>query len=130
MGVESLNKRIVMSMTPAKDATEQSLTVSTNSVKRSLFGQVDHEEVMTFFEDQLAKMYADNMQRWNFDFVNEQPIRGSFSWEKVASADILRDKTSTHNNVTQPKISCKSSTITSHWAKCKKIDRRTAFTSM
>lgn len=132
MGAENLNKRIVMleSMTPAKNATEQSLTVAPNSVKRSLFGRVDHQEVMAFFEEQLAQMYADNMQRWNFDFINEQPIRGgSFSWEKVASADVLKDKTST-NNVTKVKTSSKSSTITSHWTKCKKIDRRTTFTSM
>lgn len=101
-------------------------------VKRSLFGRVDHEEVMAFLEDQLQKIQNENIRRWNFDFIKEQPIKGgSFVWEKMASADILKEKAPNNNNVTKINISSNSSTLlTSHFSKCKKIKSRNTFTSM
>ncbi|XP_050432513.1 uncharacterized protein LOC126840667 [Adelges cooleyi] len=58
------------------------------SVKRVLFGPpADRSETRAWLERQLHSSTAANSRSWNFDFVNERPMRDSpadrYAWERV-----------------------------------------------
>lgn len=56
------------------------------TVRRNLFGPVDHEENLRFVHAELAKMAEADARRWNFDFARERPLAGRFAWERPARA--------------------------------------------
>ncbi|XP_014663915.1 PREDICTED: cyclin-dependent kinase inhibitor 1-like [Priapulus caudatus] len=53
------------------------------SVRRMLFGPVNHEETKKGLQKEMAKICDADRQRWNFDFARETPLPGSFAWERV-----------------------------------------------
>ncbi|XP_050542285.1 uncharacterized protein LOC126906072 [Daktulosphaira vitifoliae] len=58
------------------------------SVKRVLFGPpADRSETRAWLERQLQSAAAANSRSWNFDFVNERPMRDSpadrYAWERI-----------------------------------------------
>lgn len=87
MGVDILSEQVTVSGCISSEyrnwPNENIITINSNSVKRSLFGPVDHEEAMSFFQKEFAKMEQEKMRQWNFDFVNGKPLRGPYKWEKV-----------------------------------------------
>lgn len=58
-------------------------------VKRSLFGKVDDEECKKFFDKQMDAIHEKVSKKWNFDFVNDQPLQsGPFEWTPVQSETV------------------------------------------
>ena len=49
-------------------------------VKRVLFGPPDHEANRRFVEEELAKGQREMSERYNFDFINGQPLEGRYLW--------------------------------------------------
>ena len=54
-----------------------------SSVRKALFGPVDHDEIKKDLDQQMAILKAADRSRWNFDFSGESPLPGRFDWEKV-----------------------------------------------
>lgn len=55
------------------------------SVCKSLFGPVDHEQLRRDLKLRLKEMVEQDRRRWNFDFQGETPLSGRFQWEQVPS---------------------------------------------
>lgn len=53
------------------------------SVRRSLFGPVDHEQLRRELRQRLKEMSEQDSRRWNFDFQTDTPLAGRFQWEEV-----------------------------------------------
>lgn len=53
------------------------------SVCRSLFGPVDHEQLRRDLKLRLGEIMDQDRRRWNFDFQTETPLHGRFQWEEV-----------------------------------------------
>ncbi|XP_069801635.1 cyclin-dependent kinase inhibitor 1 [Dendropsophus ebraccatus] len=52
-------------------------------VRRSLFGEVDHEQLKKDYEAAMSSTLEEAKRTWNFDFVNETPLKGDYVWERV-----------------------------------------------
>ncbi|CAN9506644.1 unnamed protein product [Ophioblennius macclurei] len=64
------------------------------SVRRNLFGPVDHDQLRRDLKLQLREMMEQDSRRWNFDFESETPLPGRFQWEETpadCSADFYRE---------------------------------------
>ncbi|XP_076012186.1 cyclin dependent kinase inhibitor 1Ca [Genypterus blacodes] len=55
------------------------------SVCRSLFGPVDHEQLSRDLTKRLREITEQDSRRWNFNFQAETPLLGRFEWEEVPS---------------------------------------------
>ena len=53
------------------------------SVKRCLFGPVDHKQNTEFLKKQLEMQYEEGRNKWNFDFKTMTPLSGKFQWMEV-----------------------------------------------
>lgn len=53
------------------------------SVCRSLFGPVDHEQLRRDLKLRLGEIMDQDRRRWNFDFQTETPLSGRFQWEEI-----------------------------------------------
>lgn len=54
-----------------------------NSVKRNLFGEVDHAKIRDDLNKQLALSLQEKKRHWNFDFEEFKPLDGRYKWERV-----------------------------------------------
>lgn len=57
-----------------------------NSVRRNIFGSVDHDEIRNFVDKELELQRQKDSQFWGFDFKNEIPLPGiknRFVWEAI-----------------------------------------------
>jgi len=57
-------------------------------VKRALFGPTDHEENLRFVRKELKKAKNEAASKWNFDFDNETPMEGRYSWKTVDTDEV------------------------------------------
>ena len=90
MGVDVLNS-INIKCVQSKSSSWSAITTPTAaSVKRSLFGVVDHAEAMSFFQQEFEKIEAEKKLAYNFDFRNEKPLSGPFKWESVTTNSSCR----------------------------------------
>ena len=55
-----------------------------SSVRRALFGPVDHEENKRFVQEQLQQSLRRASDKWNYDFERDRPREGRFVWEPAA----------------------------------------------
>ncbi|XP_022605239.1 cyclin-dependent kinase inhibitor 1B-like [Seriola dumerili] len=53
------------------------------SVCRSLFGPVDHEQLRRDLTLKLREMTEQDSRRWNFNFQADVPLLGRFEWEEM-----------------------------------------------
>lgn len=53
------------------------------SVCRSLFGPVDHDQLRRDLKLRLREITEQDSRRWNFNFQGETPLPGRFQWEEV-----------------------------------------------
>ncbi|KAM6950339.1 cyclin dependent kinase inhibitor 1Ca [Lycodopsis pacificus] len=53
------------------------------SVCRSLFGPVDHDQLHQDLTLKLREITEQDSRRWNFDFHTETPQSGRFQWEEI-----------------------------------------------
>ncbi|XP_019742115.1 cyclin dependent kinase inhibitor 1Ca [Hippocampus comes] len=53
------------------------------SVRRSLFGRVDHEQLHREMKLKFLEISQEDFRRWNFNFKTETPLPGRFEWEKI-----------------------------------------------
>lgn len=83
MGVDIVNRKITLTGCVPSETTVNAINRS--SVKRSLFGPVDHQEAMSFFQKEICKIQSEKSKQWNFDFINEKPLKGAYKWEKIPS---------------------------------------------
>ncbi|XP_075881730.1 cyclin dependent kinase inhibitor 1Ca isoform X2 [Nelusetta ayraudi] len=60
-----------------------STTHPSRSVRRSLFGPVDHEQLRRELRQRLKEMSEQDSRRWNFNFQADTPLDGRFQWEEV-----------------------------------------------
>lgn len=74
------------------------------SVCRSLFGPVDHEQLRRDLKLRLGEIVEQDRRRWNFDFQTETPLSGRFQWQEVPAtcADAL------YHDSTPPREGCAS----------------------
>lgn len=55
-----------------------------SSVRRSLFGEVDHDDCMNFLKKELDAIAESQKKKWNFDFSIEKPTDSTeFEWTPV-----------------------------------------------
>ena len=60
------------------------------SVRRSLFGKVNHEESMEFLKKEIKSIEESQKKRWNFDFKTEKPLEPyNYEWTPVKPNDII-----------------------------------------
>ena len=55
------------------------------TVKRSLFGPVDHQKSRMILKEQMRILDEKHNQRWNFDFSSDKPLSGRYEWTPVES---------------------------------------------
>lgn len=55
------------------------------SVCRSLFGPVDHDQLRRELKLKLKEISEQDSRRWNFNFQTETPLPGRFQWEEIPS---------------------------------------------
>ncbi|KAG7482070.1 cyclin-dependent kinase inhibitor 1B-like [Solea senegalensis] len=53
------------------------------SVCRSLFGPVDHDQLRRDLKQKLREMTEQDSRRWNFNFHTDTPLPGRFTWEEI-----------------------------------------------
>ena len=53
------------------------------SVRRSLFGPVDHEQLRQDLQQRMKEITEQDSRRWNFNFQTETPLPGRFQWEEI-----------------------------------------------
>ncbi|XP_076346931.1 uncharacterized protein LOC143245035 [Tachypleus tridentatus] len=75
----------------SSDSVGQCLVESSNmrrkNVRRRLFERVDHDETQHILQQELAILYTNDSQRWNFDFQKEKPLEGPWKWMEVKPND-------------------------------------------
>lgn len=59
--------------------------IELSSIRRDLFGPVDHEECKVYLERELERQQNLQTNYWEFDFVNEvpKPGRGRYVWKNI-----------------------------------------------
>ena len=63
---------------------------NTSSVRRSLFGPVDHEATQLMCRQECQKLIDEENNRWNFDFEKGTPLDGQYKWEELGStSDVI-----------------------------------------
>jgi len=75
------------------------------SVRRVLFGPpADPAETRAWLDRQLCAATAADSRSWNFDFVNERPLRDSpadrYAWERVCPPKRSREEPATADSTT------------------------------
>ena len=53
------------------------------SACRSLFGEIDHEEVRRDLNQEMDRIYTDDQERWNFNFREGTPLQGRYTWQEM-----------------------------------------------
>ncbi|KAG7242649.1 hypothetical protein INR49_020022 [Caranx melampygus] len=53
------------------------------SVCRSLFGPVDHDQLRRDLKLKLREIAEQDSRRWNFNFQTDMPLPGRFEWEEM-----------------------------------------------
>ncbi|XP_067455070.1 cyclin dependent kinase inhibitor 1Ca [Thunnus thynnus] len=53
------------------------------SVCRSLFGPVDHDQLRRDLKLKLKEITEQDSRRWNFNFQTDTPLPGRFQWEEI-----------------------------------------------
>lgn len=53
------------------------------SVRRCLFGPVDHEVVRNDLRREMKSQTDSSSRKWNFDFEKNTPLEGRFLWSKM-----------------------------------------------
>ncbi|KAF3686716.1 Cyclin-dependent kinase inhibitor 1C Cyclin-dependent kinase inhibitor p57 p57Kip2 [Channa argus] len=56
------------------------------SVRRSLFGPVDHDQLRRDLKLKLKEITEQDSSRWNFNFQTDMPLPGRFQWEEVPAS--------------------------------------------
>lgn len=79
MALTELSWRPTITKTKATDITPSL------SVRRCLFGPVDHDAVRRDLQREMKTMSEENTRRWNFDFERECPLEGRYLWSKYSS---------------------------------------------
>ncbi|KAM8877042.1 cyclin dependent kinase inhibitor 1Ca [Synchiropus picturatus] len=84
------------------------------SVRRSLFGPVDHDKLRQDLKQRLKEISEQDNQRWNFDFQTETPLPGRFQWVEIqgdSAADFHQQSSQTDEAAeTEILISCEETT--------------------
>ncbi|XP_018585261.2 cyclin-dependent kinase inhibitor 1D isoform X1 [Scleropages formosus] len=58
------------------------------SVRRNLFGPVDHQQLQQDFQRLLRMSVEEATRRWNFDFQSDRPTPGATEWEELRCQDV------------------------------------------
>lgn len=78
------------------------------SVRRSLFGPVDHEQLRRELRQRLKEMSEQDSRRWNFNFQTDTPLDGRFQWEEVppdSAAALYQESADRPGTDTQDRLS-------------------------
>eukprot|EP00794_Sanderia_malayensis_P010918 gene10918-12078_t len=93
------------------------LQLRSRKVCRSLWGPVDHDKIREDLEREEKALSKELSQKWNFDFDNERPLKGRWSWSKqrktaiaggpksgptTAATDAKRRRTGEEESSTKP----------------------------
>ncbi|CAH1800329.1 unnamed protein product [Owenia fusiformis] len=62
------------------------------SVRRALFGPVDHEQVKSDLQRLKAEQSKVDQEKWNFDFTEEKPLPGAYKWVPIDQHDNSDDE--------------------------------------
>lgn len=67
----------------------EALKFKAGSVRRNLFGPVDHQQLQQDFQRLLCMSVEVANKRWNFNFQSEMPGEGSnIEWEELSCQDV------------------------------------------
>ena len=83
---------------------EGTLTDVGSQACRCLFGPVDHQEVRGALRREMIQLNTRDSNRWNFDFREERPLEGRYSWERLDTGGAISTSTSTTTNGSSPGI--------------------------
>lgn len=67
--------------------SEDMLELRSRKVCRALWGPVDHEQLKRDMDRELKAQQKHLSQKYNFDFENERPLKGRWSWKKSGGSD-------------------------------------------
>lgn len=67
---------------------EENMKPRAATVRRNLFGPVDHQQLQQDFQRLLCMSVEVAKQRWNFDFQSERPAAGAVEWEELHWQDV------------------------------------------
>ncbi|KAM9861143.1 uncharacterized protein ACBR49_003857 [Aulostomus maculatus] len=85
------------------------------SVCRSLFGPVDHDQLRRDFKQKLREIAQQDSSRWNFNFQTETPLPGRFQWEEIpadCAAAVYRESAQSETEGEDRLGSCEESCAT------------------
>ncbi|XP_036373356.1 cyclin-dependent kinase inhibitor 1D [Megalops cyprinoides] len=78
-----------MAMTSSEcDGYGEGVKLRGASVRRNLFGPVDHQQLQQDFQRLLCMSVEVANKRWNFDFQTDRPSQGSIEWEELQCQDV------------------------------------------
>ncbi|XP_030071322.1 cyclin-dependent kinase inhibitor 1 [Microcaecilia unicolor] len=58
------------------------------SVRRNLFGPVDHDQLQRDFQRQLRGSLEAARRKWSFDFARDLPLEGALEWESLGCQEV------------------------------------------
>lgn len=70
------------------EGVEEGVKLQGTSVRRNLFGPVDHQQLQQDFHRLLWMSLEVAKQRWNFDFQSDHPTPGAVEWEEMRCQDV------------------------------------------
>ncbi|XP_025830619.1 uncharacterized protein LOC112904570 [Agrilus planipennis] len=79
---------LLLPIHPSKRKQAKNECQNVVKVRRALFEPIDHEETQKFLEQELSKQSVNESEKWEFDFVNERPLKtkGRYEWTVVNSS--------------------------------------------
>ncbi|XP_018022633.1 uncharacterized protein LOC108678689 [Hyalella azteca] len=58
------------------------------TVRRSLFGPIDHDENRRFVNQELQKIADEETRKYNFDFKEDRPLDGIYQWTETSHVPV------------------------------------------
>ncbi|KAF4094883.1 cyclin-dependent kinase inhibitor 1C [Onychostoma macrolepis] len=80
-------ERLVPPKTVPQRSTETPPPLKRSGTCRNLFGPVDHDELRRELSSQLREISERDQLRWNFNFLEGQPLDGALKWEENRAED-------------------------------------------
>lgn len=104
------------------------------SVCRSLFGPVDHDQLCRELKLKLKEITEQDSRRWNFNFQTEMPLPGRFQWEEIPASCAasfyreftpLKDDACTSNTEDGDRLSSREESSGTDQENCSRISNTT-----
>jgi hypothetical protein len=92
---------------PPRDTNQTPSHERVQSVRRRLFGDVDHQQTRLDLEHQLTRCEELDRNKYNFDFITQQPISSSdsrYEWSHISAQDSTNASIDTNDTTFDSKL--------------------------